>query len=91
MTMDFQAFLDTAKEVSFSKFHALELARGGCIEECWWHIPPVCFYIFGGDCWIAKFADNSYYTILEKDEIFSNSLEVVARKVWEWDKEEQGL
>jgi hypothetical protein len=86
--MTFDSFFATGREIAFDDFMESELAQQACIDRSWWPtVAPVGFILFDGHCWIAKFADGGFYTVIESQEYF-DTLENLARKVYEWDREE---
>jgi len=63
--------------------------------DCRWE-PGAAGYVYGGECWIEKQPDGSFYTMVDRFDISSNNLEEVEDFLWtgwadaEWIPETEG-
>lgn len=87
MTAAFDSFIATAEEVPFEEFLTTEIAKQGCIERSWWDVAPISFYVIEKHCWIAKFADGTCHTMIEREE-YTGSFEELARILFQWSLDE---
>jgi hypothetical protein len=90
MTETLESFIAETEEVPFEEFLATKIAEQGCIDRSWWpDVTPVSFYVIQKHCWIAKFANGSCYTIIEREE-YTGSFEELARILFDWSLDESG-
>jgi hypothetical protein len=90
MTAAFNSFVAATEEVPFEEFLTTKIAEQGCIDRSWWpDVAPVSFCVIEKHYWIAKFADGTCYTMIEREE-YTSSFEELARTLFNWSLDESG-
>jgi hypothetical protein len=89
MVTDFDRFLASAREVPCAEFYASRIAKENGIDPSWFdNLPePECFTVLDGEQWFVKFDDQTYWTMIEKEDRYAD-LTALARWVYAWLAEE---